>query len=245
MIAWRLANYFPHRVKALVSVCTPYQKPTAPGIVSIPDEILLKRYLPNFGYQLYFMQASAAKEMDKVVDLFLQPMFSPEFRKKKVMPDEAKMSHWVLEGRLEASIKRQIAAREKGELPVVQREKELDYYVDTYSKGGMTGPLNWYKTRQINFREEQGTLSPVPYFSTSRDELTERNRGEPPSVPGAYPRPPDSRRLGRCPPPVHVSLQSRPLVLPRRKYGSENPRRSRSLVSPRYQHQSQSDGDDG
>ena len=48
MIAWRMCNYFPHRVKAIASVCTPYQKPAEPGMPSVPDEILIRKFLCVF-----------------------------------------------------------------------------------------------------------------------------------------------------------------------------------------------------
>jgi hypothetical protein len=41
--------------------------------------------------------------------------------------------------------------------------QELDVYLNAYRKGGFAAPLNWYRTRQINFREEQlANLPPFP-----------------------------------------------------------------------------------
>jgi len=34
-------------------------------------------------------------------------------------------------------------------------KKEMDYYVDQYSRTGLHGPLNWYRTRKVNWEEER------------------------------------------------------------------------------------------
>jgi soluble epoxide hydrolase / lipid-phosphate phosphatase len=34
-------------------------------------------------------------------------------------------------------------------------EKDMDFYVQEFVRNGMRGPLNWYRTRKINFEEEQ------------------------------------------------------------------------------------------
>ncbi len=45
----------------------------------------------------------------------------------------------------------------------VPAEKELDYYIDTFKKYGMSGPVNWYKIRNINHAEEiAAKLPPFP-----------------------------------------------------------------------------------
>jgi soluble epoxide hydrolase/lipid-phosphate phosphatase len=139
MVAWRFANYFPHRVQALVayvlsspastlltgwdSVCTPYQAPATAGMPSIPDEVLFRKYLPQFGYQLYFQSDAAILELDEVIDQFLQPMHSASYRRGKDKPKEGEMSHWVLEGRLQGSIRSQIKARRAGNLPLPPPDK--------------------------------------------------------------------------------------------------------------------------
>lgn len=57
--------------------------------------------------------------------------------------------------------------------PVIM-EQEMDYYVDEYSRHGIHGPLNWYRTREINFDDElelrKKTIDiPVLFILASRD----------------------------------------------------------------------------
>ncbi|KAI5477200.1 calcium-transporting ATPase [Pseudohyphozyma bogoriensis] len=152
-MAWRFVNYFPERVHCVAVVCTPYSKPSTPSTPLMTDDFL-EKHVPNFGYQLYFKTPEAIDEISEVVDLFLQPMHSPNLRRQQAVPEEGKMGNWVKKGRLQASIQRQIAARRAGKLPPPLPEAELDHYIDTFNKGGMAGPLAWYKTRAVNHHEE-------------------------------------------------------------------------------------------
>ncbi|ORY80288.1 Alpha/Beta hydrolase protein [Leucosporidium creatinivorum] len=164
-VAWRFVNYFPHRVLAVACVCTPYTAPATPSTPSISDETLIRKFLPNFGYQLWFKQPEATGQLEEVLEHFLQPMHSPEFRRKASEKEKAKkgMGSWVAEGRLEQSVKQQIEAKRAGKLPSPPAEKELDFYLSTYRKSGMEGPLSWYKTRAVNRAEEQeANLPPFP-----------------------------------------------------------------------------------
>lgn len=101
------------------SVCTPYQAPASPTTPYFSDEEIVKRFLPQFGYQLYFKSPDSASEMDEVVDQFLQPMHSPNYRRgyqSEKRPD-GEMGNWVKEGRLQASILKLREARRAGNLP--------------------------------------------------------------------------------------------------------------------------------
>lgn len=182
------------------SVCTPYQAPAKASMPAVSDEDLIRKYLPNFGYQLYFKTPEAVEEMGEVrtplsfanathplapqvIDLFLQPMHSPAYRRLETQNKrpEGEMGHWVKEGRLQASILKMRDARRAGTLPPPPPERvrplssssllsltptltqELDYYISQYKKSGMRGPLSWYRTRSTNFREEQeANLPPFP-----------------------------------------------------------------------------------
>lgn len=110
------------------SVCTPYQAPANASTPAIPDEELIRKYLPNFGYQLYFKQPRATTELEEVIEHFLQPMHSPAFRRRKAAdkPEGSAMSSWVAEGKLEASVKRQIEAKRSGKLASPPPERVSD-----------------------------------------------------------------------------------------------------------------------
>ena len=50
----------------------------------------------------------------------------------------------------------------------------MDYYVDEFTRHGIHGPLNWYRTREINFDDElelqNRTIDiPVLFILASRD----------------------------------------------------------------------------
>ncbi|SCV67920.1 BQ2448_41 [Microbotryum intermedium] len=156
MVAWRFTNYFPHRVKAIACVCTPYQPPANSNTPMLTDEEIIRKYRPNFGYQLAFKKPEMVAKLDEIGDLFLEPMHSARFRRrpKEAKPEGSEMRSWVQEGMLEKSVERQIEQRRKGELPRRDPESELDFYLTTYAQTGFRGPLNWYKTRSINQREE-------------------------------------------------------------------------------------------
>ena len=115
-------DYFPHRVLAVAGICTPYQGPATGKTPIIPDTDFIRTYAPQFGYQLYFSGTQAADELNEVLDLFLQPMHSPKYRRQKMQPEDGKMANWVKEGRLQASIRRQIEARRAGTLPPTPAE---------------------------------------------------------------------------------------------------------------------------
>ncbi|KAK4704463.1 hypothetical protein P7C70_g1738, partial [Phenoliferia sp. Uapishka_3] len=125
------------------------------------DTDFIRKFTPQFGYQIYFTTPEAGAELDEVLDQFLQPMHSPNYRRKKVQAEDGKMSSWVLEGRLEASLRRQIEARRAGKLPPAPSERELDYYLSQYRIGGVGPALNWYKTRTLNILEEKAAQLPL------------------------------------------------------------------------------------
>lgn len=60
-------------------------------------------------------------------------------------------------------------------------EEELWHYAQEYARNGMRGPLNWYRTRELNFeeelplarRQEEGGLRvrpPTMFIAATRDE---------------------------------------------------------------------------
>ena len=39
---------------------------------------------------------------------------------------------------------------------MLMRMQELDYDVKQFSKNGINGPLNWYRTRKVNYDDDRG-----------------------------------------------------------------------------------------
>jgi soluble epoxide hydrolase/lipid-phosphate phosphatase len=50
-----------------------------------------------------------------------------------------------------------------GPTPLLSKE-ELDFYVKRYAIHGMHGPLNWYRTQQLNFEDEKELAESIEGF---------------------------------------------------------------------------------
>lgn len=62
-----------------------------------------------------------------------------------------------------------------GKTPLLS-DAEMDYYVSEYSRHGMHGTLNWYRTREVNWREDQGLKTsmidvPVLFVQANKDNV--------------------------------------------------------------------------
>ncbi|GAA5808930.1 hypothetical protein MFLAVUS_002329 [Mucor flavus] len=131
-VTWRFGQFYPERVKALVSFCTPYFPPMN---VDVTLEQVVQ-VLPNFKYQLYLASPEAEKDMDDNMAKFFRLVFRPIADGKYLRDPET--------GRLAEG--REDVARSE-----VIPEKVLNYYVEAYTKQGARGGLNWYKQTHNNF----------------------------------------------------------------------------------------------
>ncbi|OAA38072.1 epoxide hydrolase [Metarhizium rileyi] len=142
-LVWRTVLWHPELIKAVFSVCTPFMPPS-PRWVPLEDHIAAGR-LTNFRYQLQLAGPEPERELqsqDKVRQ-FLNGMFGGRGE-----AGEAGFS--TSEGVLFDNL------AVLGPSPLVSGE-ELDHYVAQYMLQGvppMRGPLNWYRTRRINYEEE-------------------------------------------------------------------------------------------
>lgn len=135
-----MALWFPERVKAVFSVCTPYAPPAKEYM---PLEEVVK-VLPNFTYQLHLagpeVEASVDGGGEKALRGFVNGMFGGRTEGGEVAFNPQKginLEH------LEEFTSSPLAS-----------EEEVDFYVQEYSRNGLRGPLNWYRTRKVNFEEE-------------------------------------------------------------------------------------------
>ncbi|PNY27901.1 Bifunctional epoxide hydrolase 2 [Tolypocladium capitatum] len=164
-LVWRVALWHPELIKAVFSICTPFNAPTKPWIAL--EDMIAAGKLTNFTYQLQFKGPEVENTIqgEEKVRQFLNGMwggFGPD---------------------------REIAfVAEKGvlldNLPKLRRcallsDEELDYYVRQYmlqKAPQLHGPLNWYRTRKINWEDELPladkpvTLEmPTLFIAASRD----------------------------------------------------------------------------
>ncbi|KAJ9131165.1 Bifunctional epoxide hydrolase 2-like protein 5 [Pleurostoma richardsiae] len=136
---WRMVHWHPDLVRAVFSVCTPYRPPAKEYI---DGETMTKR-LPNFRYQLQFAGPDVEREIKgrERTEQFLRGIYGGRGPAGELVMSTAK---GILFENLD----------KLGPSPLVNDE-ELKFYVDAFAPRGLRGPLNWYRTREINYQEEQ------------------------------------------------------------------------------------------
>lgn len=142
-VAWRVALWHPGLIKAVFSVCTPFQAPTTRW-ASLEDHVAAGR-LVNFRYQLQLGGPDVEERLrsEQHVRQFLNGMFGgqgPNGERAFTTWDGVRFDNLPL----------------LGPSPLLSRE-EADHYARQYMRQPeppMRGPLNWYRTREINHEEE-------------------------------------------------------------------------------------------
>ncbi|CAM1505474.1 Fc.00g111110.m01.CDS01 [Cosmosporella sp. VM-42] len=142
-LVWRTAMWYPELIQGVFSVCTPFHAPSLAWI-SLED-IIASGHLTNFGYQTQLKGTEVETQIQgkEKVRQFLNGMYggrSPagEFgfsTQKGILFDT--LPH------LKKS-------------PLLS-EQDLDFYTEQYCIHGppeLRGPLNWYRTRHLNFEDE-------------------------------------------------------------------------------------------
>lgn len=131
-VTWRFAQFYPERVKALVSFCTPY-------FVPAKQEVTLEQIvqvLPNFKYQLYLCTPEAEQDINANVGKFFRRVFRPAGDMDPLLDPE---TNRLAEGRPDQTRHEKVP------------EKVMDYYIKWYTERGARGGLNWYKQTHNNF----------------------------------------------------------------------------------------------
>lgn len=152
-IVYRIALLKPELIKALFVVCTPYNPPVP---VYTPLAVQVATKVPNFGYQLVFASGVLEKECDTPLGIkqFLMNMYGARTREGEFA--------FTAEGGPVLEKQKLIEKPSK-----LISESELDFYVQEYSRHGLRGPLNWYRTQEENFVDDYRI-----FFGNGRD--TER-----------------------------------------------------------------------
>ncbi|BGP36432.1 hypothetical protein JCM10450v2_000331 [Rhodotorula kratochvilovae] len=163
MVAWRFADYFPHRVLCLASVCTPYLPASQPGQPLFTEEELVRNKLPNFGYQLFFKTEAASRKLDEALEQFITVGFSAPVRAKLREAGREIPQMEVEEGALEKRVDQMIETKRKGEAPPLPTDPEYLYYLSTFRKYGMHHPLNWYRNRRVCALDERASRLPPTF----------------------------------------------------------------------------------
>lgn len=143
MLVWRFSQWHPDLIKGVFSICTPYA-PVNPTFIDIPEMI---ERLPNFAYQAQLAGPDVEREIGSDLEK-IRAMLSGLYGSKG--PN----------GELVFTVDKGVHFEnldKMGKCPLLN-EEELDFYVKQYSRNGIRGPLNWYRTRKINYEEELALL---------------------------------------------------------------------------------------
>lgn len=164
MLVWRFAQWHPDLIRGVFSICTPYA-PVLPVFIDIPQ--LVER-LPNFRYQLQLAGPDVEREIGSD-PAKLRAMLAGMYGARGPNGEKAfSTDKGVLFENLD----------KMGKSPLLS-DDEVDFYVKQYARNGMRGPLNWYRTRKINYEEELALLKdgqlpkvkpPAMIVTASRDD---------------------------------------------------------------------------
>ncbi|KAH8176118.1 alpha/beta hydrolase fold domain-containing protein [Sarocladium implicatum] len=169
-VVFRVALWQPELVSSIFTVCTPYAPPN-PEWVELED--IVRTRLPNFAYQLQFAGPDVEREVqgpERIRQLLVA------INGGRGPNGENQPGEMMTQGVNFENLKYMKEAR-------TISGDELDVYVSQHMKHEapqMRGPLNWYRTRKINYEDEKKLLEakgpevglfdiPVLYIGASND----------------------------------------------------------------------------
>lgn len=174
-LVWRTVLWHPRMIKAVFSVCTPFFPPRAEWVAL--EDLNAAGHLLNFAYQLHLggPEVEARVQGPDMIRQLLRTLYGGRTPSGEVAFDPAR---GVLLDKLP----------DVGPSPLVSPE-EIEYYVSEYMRQEepqMRGPLNWYRTRRVNWEEDKELVKPdlkveVPslFIAATKDSvlLPELSRG--------------------------------------------------------------------
>lgn len=136
----RMVLWHPALVKAVFTACVPFDAPRE-TYVSLDDAIAAGR-LQNFRYQLQLKGPDVEREIqgEAKIRQFLRSAYGG-------VDPEGRMGFDIAVGVLFDRLPH------LGGTPLLSDE-EMEYYVREFARSGVRGPLNWYRTREINHADE-------------------------------------------------------------------------------------------
>ncbi|EPQ31656.1 uncharacterized protein PFL1_00989 [Pseudozyma flocculosa PF-1] len=152
-LGWKTAQWIPHRIMGVASLCVPYQPPTSKPISM--DQLI--QGLPNFGYQKFFADPRSTKIIEDNLERFFRIVYMIPGLFSGDGNIGSQAADWYREGQLEKLLTS--PEFQKVDLSSIGKslldEAELQRYVSTFKSRGMEGPLTWYRTRPINYKDDQ------------------------------------------------------------------------------------------
>ncbi|KAK8058872.1 hypothetical protein PG994_009320 [Apiospora phragmitis] len=146
---WRVAMWCPDLVRAVFSLNVPF----APPLRRLVEGEELVERVPSFRYQLQL----ASPEAERIVDA--SPARLRAFINAIYGGSVASASEAGGTGRPKFAFSTQTgvveSALDAGVGPASLMSPDMvDFYVREYSRHGLHGPTNWYRTRRLNFEDE-------------------------------------------------------------------------------------------
>lgn len=157
-ITYRVAQYHPTLVTAIFVICTPYNPPK-PNYMPLPTQVAT--ILPNFGYQLHFASGEFERECNTPLGIrqFLMNLFGAR----------TPSGEFAFSAEKGADLAKQATITTPSR---ILSKDEMDFYVQEYSRHGLRGPLNWYRTQELNYTDD------LAKFYTRPDGTVDRDRPE-------------------------------------------------------------------
>ena len=163
-IVWNTALLFPDDVRAVAGLSVPYIPMGDTLGLDMFDQI----YAGRFFYQLYFQAPG-------VVEAEVEPDILTALRKIYfALSGEAPLDTWLAQKPREAKLLDGMT--DPKPFPAWLTDDDLAVYVEAFSAGGFTGPINRYRAQRIDFEELTGlrgaTLAqPACFIGGERDAV--------------------------------------------------------------------------
>ncbi|ATY65118.1 epoxide hydrolase [Cordyceps militaris] len=144
LVAWRMVDRYPALVARAFVVCTPYVRAAAQ--YTPLEDLIRAGILTNFSYQLQFggPEVEARVQGRDRIRQLLNAMYGGQ-------GPAGELGMRVSQGVVFEHLDR------LGPSPLLE-PAELDFYADEYARQPapeLRGPLNWYRTRRLNFEADQ------------------------------------------------------------------------------------------
>jgi pimeloyl-ACP methyl ester carboxylesterase len=154
-VVWQMPLRHPDRVAGVIGVNTPHM----PRPPIDPIDLFRQR----FGEHMYIVQfQNPSREADKIFDSRVEQTFDA-FMKKPAPRSEAAPAEQAVAGvgassRLNLAFPQMIAkydAKHDPRAPILSAE-EKQVFVDTFTRTGFTGGINWYRNMSRNWQRSAG-----------------------------------------------------------------------------------------
>ena len=163
-IVWNTSLFHPERVRAVAGLSVPHL-----GRGPMPRiELFRQLYKGRFFYQLYFQEPGVAEaELEADVRTSLRKIYymaSGEAKGAGLTADKAADAR-LLDGLLDPD-----------PFPAWLTPTDLDYYVGEFQRSGFRGPLNRYRTADLDFAQQAELVGrrveqPAAFIAGSRDPV--------------------------------------------------------------------------